>query len=169
MLALEILEQGHIAPKDMQGSWAGAMGQSQFMPSSFHRFAVDHDGDGDKDIWGSLPDVFGSIATYLSGSGWRDDLTWGREVSIPVGFDRTQIADETRRSLPEWQELGVRRAGGGDLPTRAVPGRIVEVTQRDGSSRHFMAYENFETILKWNRSTYFAIAVGTLADALGAR
>ncbi len=169
MLALEILEQGHIAPKDMQGSWAGAMGQSQFMPSSFHRFAVDHDGDGDKDIWGSLPDVFGSIATYLSGSGWRDDLTWGREVSIPAGFDRTQIADETRRSLPEWQELGVRRAGGGDLPTRAVPGRIVEVTQRDGSSRHFMAYENFETILKWNRSTYFAIAVGTLADALGAR
>lgn len=169
MLALEILEQGHIAPAAMQGSWAGAMGQSQFMPSSFHNFAVDHDGDGDKDIWGSLPDVFGSIANYLSGSGWRDDLTWGREVSIPAGFDRSLIENETRKSLPDWQEAGVRRLSGDALPTRAVEGRIVEVTQRDGSARHFMAYDNFETILKWNRSTYFAIAVGTLADALGAR
>lgn len=169
LLALEILEQGHIKPKEMQGSWAGAMGQSQFMPSSFHRFAVDHDRDGDKDIWGSLPDVFGSIATYLSGSGWRDDLTWGRAVSIPKGFDRSAIEGETRKTLPEWQALGVRREDGGDLPTRPVEARIVEVTHRDGSSRYFAAYENFETILKWNRSTYFAIAVGTLADALGAR
>ncbi|WPZ33144.1 lytic murein transglycosylase [Thalassobaculum sp. OXR-137] len=169
MFALEILEQGHIAPKDMQGSWAGAMGQSQFMPSSFHLFAVDQDRDGDKDIWGSLPDVFGSIATYLSKSGWRDDITWGREVSIPAGFDKTAIAQETKKTLPQWEALGVRKVGGGELPGRAVEGRMVEVTQRDGSSRYFMAYENFETILKWNRSTYFAIAVGTLADALGAR
>lgn len=169
MMALDILEQGHIKPKDMQGSWAGAMGQSQFMPSSFHRFAVDHDHDGDKDIWGSLPDVFGSIATYLSGSGWRDDLTWGREVSIPKSFDRAMIEKETRKTLPQWQQIGVRQRDGGDLPSRAVEGRIVEVTQRDGASRYFVAYQNFETILKWNRSTYFAIAVGTLADALGAR
>lgn len=169
MLALDILEQGHIAPKDMQGSWAGAMGQSQFMPSSFHRFAVDQDGDGDKDIWGSLPDVFGSIASYLSGSGWRDDQTWGREVSIPDGFERAVIEAETRRTLPEWQALGVRLPGNRPLPTRPLPARIVEVTQRDGSSRFFVAYENFDTILKWNRSTYFALAVGTLADALGAR
>ncbi|WP_420565536.1 lytic murein transglycosylase [Thalassobaculum sp.] len=169
MLALEILEQGHIAPGEMQGSWAGAMGQSQFMPSSFHNFAVDQDKDGDKDIWGSLPDVFGSIATYLSKSGWRDDITWGREVSIPAGFDKSVIEKETRKTLPEWEALGVRKVGGGELPGRAVEGRIVEVTQRNGTSRYFMAYENFETILKWNRSTYFAIAVGTLADALEAR
>lgn len=169
MLALEILEQGHIAPAAMQGSWAGAMGQSQFMPSSFHNFAVDHDGDGDKDIWGSLPDVFGSIANYLSGSGWRDDLTWGREVSIPAGFDSDLIENETRKTLADWQAAGVRRVSGDALPTRPLEGRIVRVTQRDGSARHFMAYDNFETILKWNRSTYFAIAVGTLADALGAR
>ena len=169
MLALDILEQGHIAPKDMQGSWAGAMGQSQFMPSSFHRFAIDQDKDGDKDIWGSLPDVFGSIATYLSKSGWRDDITWGREVSIPTSFDKSAIEKETRKTLPQWEALGVRKIGGGELPGRAVEGRIVEVTQRNGSSRYFMAYENFETILKWNRSTYFAIAVGTLADALEAR
>jgi len=169
MHALRILEDGHIQAKDMKGSWAGAMGQSQFMPSSFHRFAADHDGDGAKDIWGTLPDVFASIANYLSGSGWRDDLTWGREVALPAGFDRSVVNEEVRKTLPEWQALGVRRAAGGNLPTRAVEGRIVEVTQRDGSARHFVAYDNFDTILKWNRSTYFAIAVGTLADALGAR
>ena len=167
LLALEILDQGHIAPAEMKGSWAGAMGQNQFMPSSFHRFAVDHDGDGDKDIWTSLPDVFASIATYLEGSGWRDDETWGREVRLPAGFDRSVIEADTRLSLPEWQARGVRRADGRDLPTRDLPARIVEVTQRDGSARHFVAYGNFEVILKWNRSTYFAIAVGTLADALG--
>jgi membrane-bound lytic murein transglycosylase B len=167
--ALRILEDDHIAARDMKGSWAGAMGQSQFMPSSFHRFAVDHDGDGAKDIWGTLPDVFASIANYLSGSGWRDDLTWGREVAIPNGFDRAVVNESVRKTLPDWQALGVRRVSGGDLPSRAVPARIVAVTQRDGSSRHFVAYDNFDTILKWNRSTYFALAVGTLADALGRR
>ncbi len=168
MLALEILDQGHIAAAEMKGSWAGAMGQNQFMPSSFHRFAVDHDGDGDKDIWTSLPDVFGSIAAYLGGSGWQDDSTWGREVRMPAGFDRADIDSKAKRTLPEWQARGVRRLNGSDLPSRALPARIVEVTQKDGSARHFVAYENFDVILKWNRSTYFAIAVGTLADALGA-
>lgn len=169
MLALEILEQGHIAAGSMKGSWAGAMGQSQFMPSSFHRFAVDHDGDGHKDIWTTEADVFASIARYLSGSGWRDDITWGREVRLPDGFDRSVIESETRRRLSEWQALGVRRAEGGDLPSRDLMARIVLVTQRDGPPRIFLAYDNFDTILKWNRSTYFALAVGMLADALGDR
>jgi len=169
MLALEILEEGHIAPADMQGSWAGAMGQSQFMPSSFHSFAVDHDGDGDKDIWGSLEDVFGSIANYLAKSGWRDDITWGREVVLPQGFDMAQIEAETRRGLNDWQALGVRRPGGGDLPGRNLQARIVMVTERSGRARYFVAYDNFDVILKWNRSTYFAIAVGTLADSLASR
>lgn len=169
MLALEILEQGHIAPPEMKGSWAGAMGQSQFMPSSFHRFAVDHDGDGHKDIWGTLPDVFGSIARYLSQSGWRDDITWGREARLPEGFDRSLIGPETRKPLSAWQELGVRKADGTALPGRDLQASIIEVTERGGRARHFLAYENFEVILKWNRSTYFAVAVGTLADALDAR
>jgi membrane-bound lytic murein transglycosylase B len=145
------------------------MGQSQFMPSSFHRFAVDHDGDGHKDIWGTVADVFASIARYLSRSGWRDDITWGREVELPAGFDRSLIGPEAARPLSDWQALGLRRAGGGDLPGRDLKAAVVEVTQREGGPRHFAAYENFEVILKWNRSTYFAIAVGTLADALDAR
>lgn len=169
MLALDILQQGHIAPAEMKGSWAGAMGQSQFMPSSFHRFAVDHNGDGHKDIWGSLPDVFASIARYLSQSGWRDDITWGREVELPKAIDRALVGLETKKPMSDWQELGVRKAGGGDLPGRDLKAAIVEVTERSGGSRYFLAYDNFEVILKWNRSTYFAIAVGTLADALDAR
>lgn len=169
MLALDILEQGHISPVEMKGSWAGAMGQNQFMPSSFHRFAVDYNGDGHKDIWNSLPDVFASIARYLSGSGWRDDMTWGREVVLPNGFDRTLIGGKVIKPLPEWEALGVRREGGGGLPGRELNAGIVEVTERSGRARHFAVYEDFEVILKWNRSTYFAIAVGTLADALDAR
>ncbi|MEQ8397273.1 lytic murein transglycosylase [Thalassobaculum sp.] len=169
MFALEILEQGHIAPADMKGSWAGAMGQNQFMPSSFHRFAVDHNGDGHKDIWNSLPDVFASIARYLSGSGWRDDMTWGREVMLPDGFDRKLIGSDARKPLSDWEALGVRRADGGPLPGRDLQAKIVEVTERSGRARHFAAYEDFDVILKWNRSTYFAVAVGTLADALDAR
>lgn len=169
MLALDILQQGHITPAAMKGSWAGAMGQNQFMPSSFHRFAVDHDGDGHKDIWGTLPDVFASIARYLSESGWRDDLTWGREVALPKGFDRGLIGGDQRKPLSDWQDLGVRREDGGPLPGRDVRASIVEVTERSGRARHFAAYENFHVTLKWNRSTYFAVAVGTLADALDAR
>jgi len=169
MLALDILEQGHIEPAAMKGSWAGAMGQNQFMPSSFHRFAVDHDGDGNKDIWGTLPDVFASIARYLSESGWRHDQTWGREVTLPAGFDRSLIGLPNKKPLPQWQELGVRQVDGGALPARDIPAGIVEVVERSGKARHFAAYEDFEVILKWNRSTYFAVAVGTLADALDAR
>ncbi|MEQ9330297.1 lytic murein transglycosylase [Thalassobaculum sp.] len=169
LLALDILQQGHIAPADMKGSWAGAMGQNQFMPSSFHAFAVDHNGDGHKDIWGSLPDVFASIARYLARSGWNDDITWGREVELPKGFDGKLVGLETKKPLSAWQSLGVRKADGGDLPGRDLRAAVVEVTQRNAGPRHFVAYENFEVILKWNRSTYFAIAVGTLADALDAR
>ena len=90
LASLKIIQQGHISFEQMQGSWAGAMGQSQFMPSSFMRFAVDYDKDGDKDIWNSLPDVFASIANYLSQSGWKGDERWGRQVRLPNGFDISQ-------------------------------------------------------------------------------
>jgi membrane-bound lytic murein transglycosylase B len=163
--ALTILNEGHIAPDAMMGSWAGAMGQPQFMPSSFLNFATDGDGDGRKDIWTTKPDVFASAANYLAKSGWRDDLTWGRRVQIPAGFDAALVGLETRKRISEWQALGVRRADGSDLPARDIPASIV---QAGDSGPHFMVYENFRTILKWNRSTYFAVAVGTLADAIGA-
>ena len=165
MLALEIIDQGHIAASDMTGSWAGAMGQNQFMPSSYHAFAVDHDGDGDKDIWTSLPDVFASIANYLSRSGWADNQTWGREVRLPDGFSPDLVGKKVTRGLNDWQRFGVRRADGTDLPRRNLPGSII-TPERDSMVPAYVVYDNFEVILKWNRSDYFALAVGTLADRL---
>ncbi|MDX1540770.1 MAG: lytic murein transglycosylase, partial [Geminicoccaceae bacterium] len=105
--ALKIIDAGDIAVEDMKGSWAGAMGQSQFMPSSFVRFAVDYDGDGRRDIWTSTPDVLASIANYLSEAGWTDRYTWGREVLPPATLDPTLVGLEVKKPLPVWQELGV--------------------------------------------------------------
>jgi len=165
MLALEILDQGHIAPGDMKGSWAGAMGQNQFMPSSFHAFAVDHDGDGHKDIWGTLPDVFASIANYLSRSGWRDDITWGRPVRLPKDFPAALTGRKITKALAEWQALGVRRDDGGDLPGRNLQASVI-TPQKNSLAPAYVGYHNYNVILRWNRSDYFAVAVGTLADRL---
>ena len=165
--ALTILDQGHITVDRMTGSWAGAMGQPQFMPSSFVRFATDQDGDGRIDIWTTPADVFGSAANYLARSGWRDDLTWGRAVSVPEGFARAEFGLKNSKSLPQWQQLGVRRADGTDLPQRPVTASVIEAEQGKGPT--FVVYQNFRTILKWNRSTFFALAVGRLADRLERR
>ena len=165
MLALEIIDQGHIAADAMIGSWAGAMGQNQFMPSSFHAYAVDHDGDGSKDIWGSLPDIFASIANYLSRSGWRNDQTWGRPAVLPAGFSKSNTGRKNKKTLGQWQTLGVRRAGGGDLPTRQLKAAVI-TPQKGSLEPAFIAYHNYNVILRWNRSDYFAIAVGTLSDRL---
>ncbi|KZD09784.1 lytic transglycosylase [Oceanibaculum pacificum] len=165
MDALTILDEGHIAPKAMIGSWAGAMGQNQFMPSSFRAYAVDYSGDGRRDIWTTQPDIFASIANYLSRVGWKSDQTWGRPVRLPNGFDATLAAQKTVKPISEWQAMGVRRANGGDLPTRDLPAMIVQPGGAEGPA--FMVYDNFEAILKWNRSTYFALAAGRLSDALG--
>lgn len=163
--ALRILNEGHIAPDAMVGSWAGAMGQPQFMPSSFLNFAVDGDGDGHKDIWTTKTDVFSSAANYLSKSGWRADQTWGRAVKVPSNFDESMVSLKIVKTISEWQSLGVRRVDGTDLPTRNLKASIV----RPGDNGPpYMVYNNFRTILKWNRSTYFAIAIGTLADKIGA-
>ena len=161
--ALRILDEGHIAADKMLGSWAGAMGQSQFMPSSFLRLAVDGNGDGRKDIWTDLDDVFASMANYLQRSGWRDDITWGRKVSLPGGFPEDKIGLKVEHPLSYWQEQGVRRQDGRDLPDRDLATSII---QPDGpGTQAYAVYENFRTTLKWNRSTYFATAVGTLADS----
>jgi membrane-bound lytic murein transglycosylase B len=168
MDALQILDEGHVTPTAMQGSWAGAMGQNQFMPSSFRAYAVDHDGDGRRDIWTNLADVFASTANYLSRSGWRAGETWGREVELPAGLDRSLVGAEQRRSLAEWAALGVRRAGGGELPQRDLQATLIS-GERDGRGPYFLAYNNFRAILKWNRSNYFALAVGRLSDAIQER
>lgn len=165
--ALKILDHGDIAPEAMIGSWAGAMGQSQFMPSSYLSYAVGWRGDGRRDIWNRKEDVFASIANYLSRVGWRGDQTWGREVRLPPGFDRSLAGIDTVKPLAEWQRLGVRRADGGDLPAGESAAALVFPGGDDGPA--LLAYDNFRTILKWNNSLFFASAVGRLADSMEQR
>jgi len=168
--ALRIIEDGHIKAADMKGSWAGAMGQSQFMPSSFLNFAEDWDGDGRRDIWGTTEDVFASTANYLAKAGWRDDITWGREVRIPsdlviAGKGATKLFEtKTRLALPAWQKAGVRSADGSDLPSRPLSARLVMPEGVGGPS--YLVYSNYESILRWNRSNYYALAIGILSDSL---
>lgn len=162
--ALHILGQGHIALTDMKGSWAGAMGQCQFMPSSFLQFAVDETGDGRKDIWSTEADVFGSAANYLAQSGWRKNERWGRKVILPAGFDPRQATLKRPKSLQQWQSLGVRNVDGADLPNSHMEGSIVLPDGQGGPA--YLVYDNYRVIMKWNRSTYFATSVGLLADAL---
>lgn len=170
MDALHIIEEGHISAEEMNGSWAGAMGQSQFMPSSFRQYAQDYDKDGHKDIWTTQSDVFASAANYLKSVGWQDDMTWGREVKLPssgVASPDKAMAfhdNKTKKSLPEWAKLGVLSADGSALPTRPLQARLVLPDGADGPA--YLVYANYEAILRWNRSNYFAIAVGTLADSM---
>ncbi|HSV28098.1 MAG TPA: lytic murein transglycosylase [Candidatus Omnitrophota bacterium] len=167
MNALTILDQGHISPAEMKGSWAGAMGQCQFMPSSFLKFAQDWNGDGRTDIWTTRGDVLASAANYLSTEGWKGDQTWGRAVKLPDGFDPKLIGADTRKSLKDWAKLGVRSRNGKPLPALDLEGSVV--LGESGKGPAFIVYDNFRTIMKWNRSTYFALAVGHLADKLAAR
>ena len=163
--ALRIVDEGHITPAAMTGSWAGAMGQNQFMPSSFLDFAVDFDGDGRRNIWSSRADVFASIANYLSSAGWNPAQSWGRQVRLPAGFDQSLITLEQRRSLAEWSRMGVTLADGGPLPSSDVTASLAQPAGRGGAA--YLVYDNYRTILRWNRSLYFATAVGHLADRLG--
>ncbi len=167
MHALRILEDGHITPRLMKGSWAGAMGQFQFMPSSFRAFAMDGDGDGRKDIWTNKSDAFASAANYLARSGWKGDQTWGRRVLLPQGFQKKLASLKIRKPLAEWQKLGLRRLGGGDLPKRQLKASVVLAGGPKGPT--YLAYNNYRVTLKWNRSTFFAIAVGTLAEGIAGR
>ncbi len=176
--ALDILAQGHIELDNMKGSWAGAMGQSQFMPSSFLAYAQDGDGDGKKDIWTNELDVFASIAYYLKRQGWNNSLTWGREVKLPAGFDaahaiqRGSLArnewlsrwDASARSMADWHKLGVRRLNGEALPQREISAALVLPDGPKG--RAFLAYDNYKSLMHWNRSYYFVTSVGYLADLI---
>ncbi len=168
--ALRIVQRTGISPRDMRGSWAGAMGQSQFMPSTYLAHAVDFDGDGKADIWNSRPDVFASIAKYLSDLGWRADETWGRLVRLPQGFDPALVDDrrlqKPPKSLTDWQAAGVRRLDGGNLPQRDLTAWLVQPGGPD-SGPSILVYPNYRALLQWNRSLFFATAVGYLADQIG--
>lgn len=164
--ALKILDEGHISHADMKGSWAGAMGQCQFMPSSFTRFAEDFNGDGRRDIWTTEADVFASAANYLSKSGWKKGEPWGRKVHLPAGLDRTLIGLETNRKLQFWHDKGVRLADG-KTPVPFEGAYFGSIIQPDGpGTAAFLVYENYRVIMKWNKSNYFATSVGLLSDRI---
>lgn len=168
MAALTILEQGHISAKSMKGSWAGAMGQCQFMPTSFLNFAVDGNGDQKKDIWNNKSDVFASTANYLSESGWDDTFTWGRQVNVPKGFPTSLIGRDKAKAktLSEWNELGVRRLNGNILPVLDTEIDAWLIMPDDENGRAYLIYNNYQVLMKWNRSYYFGLAVSHLADKL---
>jgi len=164
LAALRILDQGHISPREMYGSWAGAMGQPQFMPTTFLAHAVDFDGDGRRDIWHSLPDVFASMARYLHRSGWRPGWRWGREVRLVKPGPAARAGLAYRAPLASWARAGVRRKDGGTLPRAKIEASLLLPDGRDGPA--FLVYDNFRVLLRWNRSTHFALSVGLLGDAV---
>ncbi len=161
--ALKILDAGHVPLSRMQGSWAGAMGPFQFMPSSYRHYAVDADGDGRSDIWESVPDALASAANYLAKAGWKNDQTWGRLVKLPKKFDYALAGLETRLPLSRWQALGVRSSNGAALPRRDLQASMILDDGPAGPA--YLVYDNFRVLRKWNRSNSFAVAVGTLADS----
>lgn len=167
MNALAIIDGGHISAADMKGSWAGAMGQSQFMPSSFLNYAVDRDGDGRKDIWSTPADVFASAANLLAGNGWRRGQAWGLHVRLPSVFDLGVEGLESRRRLAVWRQMGIRLADGADLPDDDVLASLIMPDGPDGPV--FLVYDNYRAIMRWNRSHYFALTAGYLADRIAGR
>jgi membrane-bound lytic murein transglycosylase B len=164
--ALRVLDRGDVTLPRMLGSYAGAMGQPQFMPSSFLRYAVDFDGDGRRDIWDDRADSLASIANYLARSGWRSGEPWGMEVRLPAGFDPGNAGRENRRSLYEWARLGVRLLNGRPLPGGNQP--VSVILPDGGGGEAFIAFQNFNVIRRYNPSDFYALTVGMLGDLVTA-
>jgi peptidoglycan lytic transglycosylase B len=172
--ALSILDSGDVEPSAMRGSWAGALGQPQFMPSSFLLYAQDFDGDGRRDIWSSTPDVFASIGNYLAAKGWTRDQAWGREVQVPdttlqavaqtAPFQTEGCLARRQMTVPmpvtEWKKIGVRTRTGGPLPDAGIDASLIS-----GGKRHFLVYPNYAALLEYNCVNAYALSVGLLADA----
>lgn len=162
LTALQIIDDGHISPERMSGSWAGAMGQLQFLPSVFYRYGVDGDGDGRIDIWNSLPDVFHSAANFLSNSGWKGDERWGREVLLPADFDFALAGTQSRLGLQAWKDMGVKKVDGTGLPVANIEASVILPAGAEGPA--FLGYSNYRATLAYNPSTFYALTVGNLAD-----
>ncbi|MDO4710150.1 MAG: lytic murein transglycosylase [Pseudomonadota bacterium] len=162
---LKIIQRGDVAPADLQGSWAGAFGHTQFMPSTYNRIAVDFDGDGRRDLVGSIPDALGSTANYLLRSGWRSGQPWGYEVRLPRGFNMALAGRTQRKPLSQWQAMGIARVDGKpiDLPadTRAA---VLAPTGINGPA--FIVFKNYDAIYSYNAAESYALAIALLANAL---
>ncbi len=162
--ALRILQQEGLQASDLSGSWAGAMGQCQFMPSTYLRYAADGDGDGRRDIWDSQADVIASIARYIAAEGWQGGGRWGREVRLSRRIEAGLLGLDTARPLSFWAAHGVRPLGGKTLPNNNIKASLVLPDGPGG--RAFLVYDNFRALMRWNHSTYFGLSVGLLADRL---
>lgn len=159
--ALHILNDGHVQLKDFKGEWAGASGHPQFLPSSWNHYAVDYNGDGRKDIWKTLPDVFASIANYLHKNGWKAGEPWAIPVTTPANFNKDLMSLKVTKSISEWKRLGVH-AQKGELPSTNYEVSII----RPYGGPTMMVFNNFKVIMKWNRSTYYAGTVGYMAESV---
>jgi len=157
--ALDILQHGDVAPQRMRGSWAGAMGQTQFIPTTYNTHAVDFDGDGKRDIWNSSADALASAAHYLQASGWKQGKAWGFEVELPEGFDYALADTEIRKPLAEWRSLGLRNLPGDQ--EEASASLLLPAGHRGPA---FLIMDNFRAILRYNNSSAYALAIGLLAE-----
>ncbi|MEP3276072.1 MAG: lytic murein transglycosylase [Stappiaceae bacterium] len=161
---LKIVQNGEVALSDMTGSWAGAMGHTQFIPTTYQAYAVDIDGDGRRNVWTSVPDALASAAAYLKASGWEAGKTWGYEVKLPRGFNYSHADSKKKRPLSEWAKLGIKRAGGKAFPRPSDMGRLYLPAGARGPA--FVMLKNFDVIKRYNNSNAYALAVGHLADRL---
>jgi len=162
LLALQIVNQGHVSLKDFKGEWAGASGQPQFLPSSFVRYAVDYDGDGHKDIWKSKPDVFASIANYMKLNGWKSGEPWAILVKLPANFDMKMEGKAITKPVSEWNALGVRTEDGKPLPHENLVASVIKPL----GGPVFLAFPNYRMILRYNNSIYYAGAIGYMAEKI---
>ncbi|WP_420393353.1 lytic murein transglycosylase [Acuticoccus sp.] len=162
--AIKIAQDGHVPLERMNSSWGAAMGHTQFIPTSWQAYAADYDGDGKRDIWRSIPDAFASTANYLAKHGWRYQETWGYEVVVPRGFDHGLADGQRKRTLAEWSQLGLRRAGGGSWPRPNDPAYLLYPAGANGPA--FLMLRNFDVIKRYNNADAYALAVGHLADRI---
>lgn len=162
--AMRIVDRGDASADEMIGSWAGAMGQTQFMPSVYLEHAIDGDGDGRANLWSSSSDALSSAAKFLASIGWNSGYRWGREVLLPEGFDYSMSGLEQPRPLSEWRSLGLRTTLDSLIPAADISASLVVPAGSDGPA--FLVYDNFEVIMRWNRSEFFALSIGHLADRI---
>ncbi|MFQ3208141.1 MAG: membrane-bound lytic murein transglycosylase B [Glaciecola sp.] len=163
MLALKLMDRESLTKDQMIGSWAGAMGHTQFMPTAYTKYAIDGDGDGKIDLWNSEKDALASAANFLNKLGWKPGLRWGREVAIPVGFNYASISNE-RKPISHWSNFNITKANGKTVGQSDIPSKLIVPAGHEGPA--FLAYHNFNVILRWNNSEFYGIAVGQLANRI---